>query len=110
VGAGKTLTIPVGSQYAGKSISVSLTVPGALAPGFATLYACDQTPPATSSLNYQAGQPIANGVITKVSAQGTVCVFLNQSAHVIVNVFGLFPSDQPTSLTFFPDTTTIGVR
>jgi hypothetical protein len=27
-----------------------------------------------------------------VSAQGTVCVFLNQSAHVVLDVFGVFPS------------------
>jgi hypothetical protein len=47
----------------------------------------------TSSLNYQPSQSIANGVITKVSAQGTVCVFLNQSAHVVLDVFGWFPSD-----------------
>ncbi|MEP6299574.1 MAG: hypothetical protein ABJ382_19810, partial [Ilumatobacter sp.] len=61
-------------------------------PGFATLFACDQDQPGTSSLNYQAGQPIANGVITKVSAQGTVCVFVSQPAHVILDVFGDFPS------------------
>ena len=82
----------MGSQYAGKSISVNLTVTGALAPGFATLYACDQTQPDTSSLNYRATQAIANGVITKVSAQGTVCVFVNRSTHVVLDVFGVFPS------------------
>ncbi|MEP1122844.1 MAG: M36 family metallopeptidase [Ilumatobacter sp.] len=92
VAGGATLTVPVGAQYAGRSISVNLTVPGALAPGFATLFACDQDQPGTSSLNYQAGQPIANGVITKVSAQGTVCVFVSQPAHVILDVFGDFPS------------------
>ncbi|MEP4649665.1 MAG: hypothetical protein ABJ314_05755, partial [Ilumatobacter sp.] len=92
VAGGETLTVPVGAQYAGRSISVNLTVPGALAPGFATLFACDQDQPGTSSLNYQAGQPIANGVITKVSAQGTVCVFVSQPAHVILDVFGDFPS------------------
>jgi hypothetical protein len=97
VAADATLTVPVGSQYAGQSISVNLTVPGALAPGFATLYACDQPRPGTSSLNYQAGQAIANGVITKVSAQGTVCVYVNQSAHVVLDVFGEFPSEPPST-------------
>ena len=71
---------------------MNLTVPGARDAGFATLYACDEDQPDTSSLNFQAGQPIANGVITKVSSQGTVCVFVHQSAHVIVDVFGVFPS------------------
>jgi len=70
---------------------VNLTVPGAVGRGYATLYACDQPRPATSSLNYQPNQPIANGVITKVSAAGTVCVYLNQSAHVILDVLGVFP-------------------
>ena len=49
--------------------------------------------PDTSSLNYRATQAIANGVITKVSAQGTVCVYVNRSAHVVLDVFGVFPSD-----------------
>jgi len=48
---------------------------------------CD-TPP--SSLNYQPDQSIANGVITKVSATGTVCVFRNRQAHVVLDVFGVF--------------------
>jgi hypothetical protein len=93
VGAGSTLTVPVGTQYAGKSISVNLTVTNSLQPGFATLYACDQNQPATSSLNYRQTQAIANGVITKVSPQGTVCVFVNRSAHIILDIFGWFPSD-----------------
>ena len=92
-GAGDTVTIPVGSQYAGQSISVNLTITGATARGFATLYACDQDRPDTSSLNYQTGQPIANGVITKVSAQGEVCVYVNRSAHIILDIFGVFPSE-----------------
>ena len=88
---GSTLSVDVGSEYANQSVSVNLTVPGAVGRGFATLYACDQPRPATSSLNYQPNQSIANGVITKVSAAGTVCVYLNQSAHVILDVFGVFP-------------------
>ena len=91
VSAGGKLTVPVGAQYAGKSISVNLTAADAVAPGYVTLFACDQGRPATSSLNFQAGQAIANGVITKVSAQGTVCAYVHQSTHVILDVFGVFP-------------------
>ncbi|MDA9292983.1 hypothetical protein N9Q18_00700, partial [bacterium] len=78
-------------QYANQSVSVNLTVTKAVGRGFATLYACGESRPETSSLNYQPNQPIANGVITKVSAAGTVCVFLNQQAHVVLDVFGVFP-------------------
>ena len=92
--AGSTLAVDVGAQYANQSVSVNLTVPGAVGRGYATLYACDQPRPATSSLNYQPNQSIANGVITKVSATGTVCVFLNRQAHVVLDVFGVFPTDE----------------
>ncbi|MDG1266701.1 MAG: hypothetical protein P8O03_10310 [Ilumatobacter sp.] len=88
---GSTLSIDVGSEYANQSISVNLTVPGAVGRGYATLYACDQPRPATSSLNYQPNQSIANGVITKVSGDGEVCVYLNRQAHVVLDVFGVFP-------------------
>lgn len=92
VAAGNAVAFTVGEQYAGQSIAVNLTVTGALARGFATLYRCDENRPGTSSLNYQAGQAIANGVITQVSAKGTVCVYVSQSAHVVLDVFGSFPA------------------
>jgi hypothetical protein len=41
-------------------------------------------------LNFQAGEDISNGVITKVSAEGTVCVYVHQSTHLVVDVFGVF--------------------
>ncbi|MDA9292973.1 serine protease [bacterium] len=92
--AGSTLTVNVGAGYANKSISVNLTIAGAVGRGFATLYACDQARPNTSSVNYQGGQAIANGVITKVSNTGTVCVYVSQAANVILDVFGVFPSNE----------------
>ena len=91
--AGSTLTVPVGSQYAGKSISVNLTTTAAVAGGYATLYECDRSRPATSSLNYRVNQAIANGVITKVSAEGTVCVYVSESTQVILDVSGVFPTE-----------------
>jgi hypothetical protein len=42
-------------------------------------------------LNYQLGQAIANGVITKVSSTGTVCVYMHEAADVILDLFGMFP-------------------
>jgi len=88
--AGSTLTVSVGAQYASQSISVNLAATDAVATGFATLFACDQDRPGTASLNFQAGEDISNGVITKVSAEGTVCVYVHQSTHLVVDVFGVF--------------------
>jgi hypothetical protein len=91
VAAGSTLIVDVGAWYADKSISVNLAVADASGAGFAALYACDQARPSTSSLNYQLGQAIANGVITKVSSTGTVCVYMHEAADVILDLFGMFP-------------------
>jgi hypothetical protein len=91
VAAGSTLIVDVGAEYADKSISVNLAVTDASGAGFAALYACDQARPSTSSLNYQLGQAIANGVITKVSSTGTVCVYMHEAADVILDLFGMFP-------------------
>ena len=89
----EVLTVDVGTQFAGKSVAVNLTAVGAADIGFATLWACDQAAPGTSSLNFVAAQAMANGVITDVSAQGTVCVTLSQQGHAIVDLFGVFPSN-----------------
>ena len=97
VAAGSTLTVDVGAQYANQSISVNLAVTDASGAGFAALYACDQARPSTSSLNYQPGQAIANGVITKVSSIGTVCVYMHQAADVILDLFGVFASNEDFS-------------
>ena len=72
---------------------MNLTVTGARRAGSRRCMRAIRISPDTSSLNYQTGQPIANGVITKVSAQGKVCVYVNRSAHIVLDVFGVFPSD-----------------
>ena len=43
-------------------------------------------------MNFFGPSPIANGVITEVGTGGTICVFMSQEGHVIVDVFGDFPS------------------
>lgn len=58
--------------------------------GFVTVYPCDGPKPATSSLNYSGGATVANAVITKVSAVGTVCLFTSQSTDLIADVTGEF--------------------
>ncbi|MEM9748312.1 MAG: hypothetical protein AAF945_16575, partial [Actinomycetota bacterium] len=99
IAAGGTFTVDV-SDYAaeGDVISVNLTVAGAAGVGFATLYACGQDQPGTSSLNFFGASPIANGVITEVGTSGTICVFMSEEGHVIVDVFGDFPSTGFTAI------------
>jgi len=35
-------------------------------------------------------EAVANVAITEVSSEGTVCVYLSQDAHVIVDLLGVF--------------------
>jgi hypothetical protein len=59
--------------------------------GYVTVYPCGPRPTA-SSLNVAAGQTISNLVITELSATGTVCIYTQQPADLIVDVFSALPA------------------
>ena len=65
--------------------------------GFVTVYPCG-TRPTTSSLNVTAGQTISNAVITKLSAAGNVCIYTQQPADLVVDVFAVMPDAAVSSL------------
>jgi len=92
---GTTRTIPVTGRVglAGDVENVVLTV-AAVAPGangFFTLYPCGTTRPLASSMNFTKGTTLANTVITKLSAAGTVCVYSNVTTDVVIDVSGSLP-------------------
>jgi hypothetical protein len=61
----------------------------AAAPGFATVFPCG-TVPDSSSVNYLAltNEAVANEVIAKLSPTGSICVYTNAAANVLVDVVG----------------------
>ena len=61
------------------------------APGYMTVYPCGTTRPEASTLNFAAGQTIANGATIKLGPDGTVCVYTDQAADLIVDVTGYIP-------------------
>ncbi|MCU1399318.1 MAG: putative thermolysin family peptidase [Acidimicrobiales bacterium] len=69
---------------------LNVTVTEATAPGFATVFPCGGDPPTASNLNYGAGTTIANAVISRIAADGTVCVFTQQATHLVIDVNGYF--------------------
>ncbi|MEM1335822.1 MAG: hypothetical protein AAGG08_20435, partial [Actinomycetota bacterium] len=87
--AGQTIEVPIagrGSVPADAVTTVAnVTVTGAESAGFATVHQCGELPTA-STLNFQPGESIANTVVTALSADGSLCVYLNQPAHVVVDV------------------------
>jgi hypothetical protein len=56
--------------------------------GFVTVYPCDSPRPTTSNLNLTPGVISANSVFVKVGQRGTVCIFTQRSANLIVDIAG----------------------
>ena len=72
------------------AVAMNLTVVRPSADGFATVWPCGSDRPLASNLNYVAGRNRANAVIAPIGADGTVCVYVNRSSHVVVDVAGWF--------------------
>lgn len=56
--------------------------------GFLTVYPCGEPVPLASTLNYGAGRTVGNSTLSKVGADGTVCVFSLVAADVVVDLVG----------------------
>ncbi len=94
-GAGTTLVLPVAGRAGvpadAASVVLNVTADGALGTGFVTVYACDAPRPLASNLNFVANTPIPNAVITKLSAAGTVCLYVaTNPVNLIADVSGYF--------------------
>ncbi|MEO6493319.1 MAG: fibronectin type III domain-containing protein, partial [Ilumatobacteraceae bacterium] len=69
------------------SVSLNVTVTNPAASGFITVYSCG-TREFVSSVNYTAGNTVANAVIAPLSAAGTVCFFSTATTDLIVDING----------------------
>jgi hypothetical protein len=78
--------VPVGAS----TVELNVTVDQPQIPGFITVYPCDANRPTASNLNYVGGQAVPNAVISKLAADGTVCVFVSGATHLLVDVAGYF--------------------
>lgn len=97
VAAGGVLEIPVAGTGAAANdaaaVSVNVTVTEPAAGGFVTVYPCGETRPNTSSLNYGAGQTVANSVLVKPGSGGKVCAYTSAAAHILADIGGYFPGN-----------------
>jgi hypothetical protein len=71
------------------AVSLNVTVTNPIGPGFVTVYPCGDRP-AVSSVNFVAGQTVANAVIVPISAAGELCFFSNLGTDLIVDINGFF--------------------
>ena len=94
LGAGAVLVVPIagrgGVPVGSTAVSLNVTIVDPRSEGYATIWPCDQAQPNASNLNFQSGQTIPNAVVTKLAADGSVCIYTYASAHVLIDVNGSF--------------------
>ncbi|HUF99830.1 MAG TPA: hypothetical protein VMM60_17010 [Ilumatobacter sp.] len=94
---GSPLVVTVAGRHGipadARAAVLSVTATNTDGPGFVTIWPCDDTKPIASNVNYAAaGQTRPNLAISKLSADGTVCVETDVSpSDIIVDVTGYFP-------------------
>ncbi len=71
------------------AVSLNVTSTGSTADGFITVYACGALEE-VSSVNFRAGQSVANAVIAPVSPSGTVCFYALSATDIVVDLNGWF--------------------
>jgi hypothetical protein len=89
--AGQTIVVQLAGQRGipanAKAISANITVVDATGPGFLTAWPCNARPTA-SNVNFEQGAPVANAAKLPLSSTGALCVYVNTSAQVIIDVNG----------------------
>lgn len=98
-GSGVPLKIRVGGTNGipvdASAVALNVTAVETQAPatgGYVTVYPCGDRPNA-SNLNFISGQTLANSVITPMSANGDVCIYVFGIANLIVDVSGYVPAE-----------------
>jgi hypothetical protein len=86
--AGGTTGIP--ADIAG--VALNVTVAGAKAAGYLTVFPCGQGTPEASNLNYNANGVIPNLVIASPGTGGEVCFYNSAGLDLIIDIAGYFPA------------------
>jgi hypothetical protein len=93
--AGSTLQLQVvgrgGVAADASAVVLNVTVAAPQGPGYVTVWPCGAPQPNASSLNFVAGQTVANAVVAKIGDGGKVCFFVaGATADLLTDVTGAF--------------------
>ncbi len=95
--AGTSIEIPVagrgGVPEDATKVGLSVTAVDARAPGFLLVHTCGDPLPTASTLNFGAGETIANAAFARLDARGSVCVFTYSPTDLVVDVVAAFGDD-----------------
>ena len=84
------------------AVVLNVTVTAPTAPSFLTVWPTGFNRPNASSLNYSVGKTVANMVLARVGIDGTISFYNSAgAAHVIVDVVGWMPPNQPLALGYY---------
>jgi hypothetical protein len=103
------LTVPPGSAAA----AINLTATWPRDAGYLTAWPCDEPRPLASNLNFARHQTVANLAISRVAADGTVCVYASEATHVVADLETAFAAGagvQTVNPVRVLDTRTSGAR
>lgn len=73
------------------AVSLNVTVTETATAGFVTVYPCGERP-LVSSVNFAAGDTVANAVVAQLSGDGELCFHASTSVQLIVDLNGWFPA------------------
>lgn len=94
-----TLVGQCGIIAAAQVVSLNITVTNTAGPGFILIYPAGGAQPTVSTLNYVAGQTVANAAIVPLGAGGAVTVIAGVSGtNLIIDTNGYFPVGNSGSL------------
>ena len=85
----------VGVPAGAEAVVVNVTAVEPLGPGYLSVSPCPGAPGPVSSVNYTAGQTVADLAVVPVATGGTICVQTFAAAHVLVDVMGWFEAGSP---------------
>ncbi len=91
VAAGSTTVFDLRSALPAQStaVALNLTAVSPTAAGYMTAYPCGRGRPATSSLNFAAGETRPNNAIVATD-DGTICVYSDTDADILIDVTAAF--------------------
>ena len=96
VPSGGTLEVPVAGLFGvpadAGAVSLNVTVVGPETPGHVTVFPCGVAEPNASTVNFAAGEVIANAALAQPGTDGKVCVFTSSTTDLVVDLNGYLPT------------------
>jgi hypothetical protein len=79
------------------ALALNVTIVDPVLRGYATVWPCGQERPTASNVNFLAGTRVPNNVIAPIGPDGTICLYVHRTAHVVVDASGWFGAGTPPS-------------